>query len=213
MIAILLSLIGIGLLLLVNQYAWTHKLVRGEASRKLAHIGIGSFIATWPIFMTWGEIRIALAVGLIGALVVRQVRIFPSLFDIERRSIGDVVAPLIIIVAAIIEPTKTIFAVTVLHIAFADGMAAVIGSRFGQRTAYNIAKQRKTILGTATFYVASLLIMTAAAIFKPSLDFSTMLVYIGAIPLVATLTENISPRGLDNVTVPAVVIAMLLLVG
>jgi dolichol kinase len=49
-----------------------------------------------------------------------------------------------------------------------------------------------------------------AAIFKPTLDTGTMLVYIGAIPLVATIVENVSPRGLDNVTVPAVVIVLLL---
>jgi|AntRauTorcE11897_2_1112592.scaffolds.fasta_scaffold02666_5 phytol kinase len=210
MFEILISLIGIGLLLVLNQYAWSRKLVRGEASRKLAHISIGTFIATWPIYMSWGDIRIALAIGLLGAVVVRYFHIFPSLFDVQRSSIGDIVAPLVIILAAVIEPTKTIFAVTVLHIAFADGMAAVIGSRFGQKTAYNIVKQRKTLLGTATFYASSVLIMTMAAIFKPTLDTGTMLVYIGAIPLVATIVENVSPRGLDNVTVPAVVIVLLL---
>ncbi len=210
MFEILISLIGIGLLLVINQYVWSRKIVRGEASRKLAHISIGTFIATWPIYMSWGEVRVALAIGLVGAVAVRYFYIFPSLFDIKRSSIGDVVAPLVIILAAVIEPTKTIFAVTVLHIAFADGMAAVIGSRFGQKTAYNIAKQRKTLLGTATFYVSSVMIMTMAAIFRPTLDIGTMLVYIAAIPVVATFVENVSPRGLDNVTVPAVVIALLL---
>lgn len=210
MLEIFIGLLGIGLILLGNQYLWERKLVRGEASRKLAHIAIGTFIATWPMFMSWSNVRIVLAIGLLGVLVVRHLHLFPSIFDIKRRSWGDVVAPIFIIVAAFLEPTKTIFAVTVLHIAFADGMAALIGSRFGQKTAYNIFKQKKSFVGTATFFACSILIMTTAAIFKPTLALSTLFVYVGVIPVFATLVENISPKGLDNIFVPAVVIALLL---
>ncbi len=204
------SLIVVGLILLVNQYLWKREVIRGEASRKLAHIAIGSFIATWPIYMSWGEVQLSLLIGLAGAVVVRQFVIFPSIFDVKRRSFGDIAAPIIILVAAFLEPTKTIFAVTVLHIAFADGMAALIGSRFGHKTAYNIMKQKKSFVGTAAFYACSIVIMTTAAIFKPTIDTSTIIMYIVVIPFAATLMENISPRGLDNIFVPAVVIALLL---
>lgn len=206
------SLALVGLILLLNQVLWRKRLIRGEAARKTAHIAIGSFIATWPIYMSWGEVQFALFIGLLGAVIVRQLRLFPSIFDIQRSSFGDIAAPIIIIIAALLEPTKTIFAVVVLHIAFADGMAALIGSRFGHKTAYNIMHQKKSLTGTATFYAASMAIMTTAAIFKSTIDVPTVLVYIGAIPLMATITENISPRGLDNIFVPAVVIALLLLV-
>lgn len=212
MLYIVISLAVIGAILLINQQLWRQKLVRGEASRKLAHIVIGSFIATWPLYMTYADIRVALFIGVAGAVVVRQLVLFPSLFDVRRRSFGDIAAPIIILAAAFIEPSKTIFAVTVLHLAFADGMAAVIGSRFGHKSTYNIFKQKKSLVGTATFYGASLLIMTAAAIFRPSLDLAAVTVYIVLIPLLTTFVENVSPRGLDNITVPTVVITLLLLI-
>ena len=203
---------AIGAVLLTNEYLWEKKLVRGEASRKLAHILIGSFIAAWPIYMSWHEIRIALVAAFLSAVIVRKLVLFRSIFDVKRRSYGDIAAPLIIIIAAILEPTKTIFAVAVLHVAFADGMAALIGSRFGRKTAYNIMKQKKTLVGTATFYICSMIIMTTAAIFKPTIDVPTIGMYIGVIPVLATLIENISPNGLDNVFVPGAVIALLLVV-
>ncbi|CAN5688255.1 hypothetical protein BH23PAT2_BH23PAT2_10060 [soil metagenome] len=201
---------AIGAVLLTNEYLWQKKLVRGEASRKLAHILIGSFIATWPMYMSWHEIRIALVIGFVSAVVVRKLVLFPSIFDVKRRTYGDIAAPLIIIIAAMLEPTRTIFAVAVLHVAFADGMAALIGSRFGRKKAYNIMKQKKTVIGTLTFYVCSMIIMTTAAIFKPTIDIPTTLVYIGVIPILATYIENISPNGLDNIFVPGVVITLLL---
>ncbi len=211
MILIFASLMVIGLILVVNQLLWQRKIIRGEAARKLAHIGIGSFIATWPLFLSYSEIQISLLVGLAGAVIVRHWVIFPSIFDVKRRSVGDVAAPIIILLIAFLEPANTIFAVTILHVAFADGMAALIGSRFGHKTAYNIMKQKKTLVGTMTFYVSSLMIMTAAAIFRPSIDPSEVLLYIVVIPLATTVVENVSPRGLDNISVPAVVIGLLLL--
>jgi dolichol kinase len=213
MLHILLSLMAIGLVLLADEYLWRHKVIRGEAARKFAHILIGSFIATWPIYMSWQEVRIALAIGIVGALVVRQFRFFPSIFDIKRSSLGDLAAPVFIIIAAFVEPTKTIFAVTVLHISFADGMAAMIGSQFGHKRAYNIRKQKKSLAGTAAFYASSMIIMTTAAIFRSSIDPFTIAVYIGFIPVVATFAENVSPNGSDNFFVPLAVLIPLLLVS
>ena len=207
------SLALIGAILLINQLLWQRNLVRGEASRKLAHIIIGSFIATWPLYMTYADIRWTLIIGLLGAIIVRQRVLFPSIFDVKRRSIGDIVAPIIILLAAFLEPSRTIFAVTVLHIAFADGMAALIGSRFGHKSTYNIFKEKKSLIGTATFFVASVLIMSVALVFRPAIDTGAFMLYVVAIPLLATFAENVSPRGLDNVSVPVIVITLLLLFG
>lgn len=207
------SLTVVGLILVLNQLLWQRDVVRGEAARKLAHISIGSFIAVWPVYLSYAEIQLALLIGLIGAGIVRHFVVFPSIFDVKRRSIGDIAAPLVILLIAFIEPTKTIFAVTVLHVAFADGMAALVGSRFGHKTAYNIVKQKKSLAGTATFFVASMLIMTAAAIFQSTMDAITIGVYIVVIPVVATILENVSPKGFDNITVPLAVIGILLLAG
>lgn len=213
MLLFIASLAIIGLILIVNQYLWQRDVVRGEAARKLAHMLIGGFIATWPIYLSYAEIQLALLVGLVGAVIVRHFVLFPSIFDVKRRSIGDIAAPLIILLVAFIEPTKTIFAVTVLHVAFADGIAALVGSRFGHKTAYNILKQKKSLTGTAAFFSASIFIMTIAAIFRPNIDPMTIALYIVVIPVVATMLENISPRGLDNVTVPLAVVGLLLLAG
>ena len=205
------SLAFIAVVLLINQQLWQRDLVRGEASRKLAHIAIGSFIAAWPLYMSYAEIRWALLIGLVCAVIVRQLVLFPSIFDVKRRSIGDIAAPIIILLAAFLEPSRTIFAAMVLHIAFADGMAALIGSRFGHKTAYNIFREKKTLAGTAAFFGSSVLIMVAALLFRPVIDTAAFMLYVVAIPLLTTFAENVSPRGFDNISVPIIVITLLLL--
>lgn len=211
MLLVFINLLGIGAILFVTQYLWQKKLVKGEGARKFAHILIGSFVALWPLYLTWQEIQTALIIGLLSALIVRHYKLFASIYDVQRSTFGDIAAPAVMLAASLLEPTRTIFAVGVLHVAFADGMAAAVGSRFGHTSAYNIFKQKKSAIGTATFYTSSVIIMTAAAIFQPTLDVFTFWLYIGVIPVMTTLAENVTPRGLDNVTVPFVAITLLLL--
>jgi phytol kinase len=210
MLFIIVSLCFIALILKCNDLLWQRKIIKGEVSRKTAHIAIGSFIAIWPLYMTWQEMRIAITIALICAVFVRVYRIFPSIFDVQRRSIGDIAAPLIIALAIFIEPTKTIFAVVVLHVAFADGMAALVGCWLGKNNTYRILGQTKSLAGTAAFYVSSLIIMATAGMFQTTFMLREAIIFLGVIPIVTTAIENISPRGLDNIFVPAAVILLLI---
>jgi dolichol kinase len=90
----------------------------------------------------------------------------------------------------------------------ADGLAAIVGYHRGQRFSYRIFGATKSRLGTATFLIISLVILTAYNLHQQAgLGILVVLVAAGA-----TVLENIAVRGLDNVVVPvAVAVALMLL--
>jgi dolichol kinase len=56
-----------------------------------------------------------------------------------------------------------------LHVALADGFAAIIGTKYGRAWAYKVFGQTKTIIGSMTFWVVSLCILGIGLLFAHDL--------------------------------------------
>lgn len=101
---------------------------------------------------------------------------------------------------------KYIYAAALLQMSLADGLAAVIGVRYGLRNRYSVFGRTKSIAGTLTFFIVSLAILLALGHWDIAAhSFSYVLV----ISLLATALENLAPDGLDNLAVPLLVAFML----
>lgn len=206
---VLLTLVSIFLILLLNEYLWRAKLLRGEAARKFMHILIGVWGAFWPFYMSWGEIRIIglTAVGFI--LIMRLTPYFKSVFDVSRKTWGDVIGPGTIVLLTLFEPSVWVYTAAVLHIALADGFAAIAGTKYGKKNQYRIIGNTKSLVGTAVFWMISFGILAAGATFSQvGLQGLTLplLVWVSA---GAAYLENISPYGFDNFFVPMLIFAVL----
>jgi phytol kinase len=81
----------------------------------------------------------------------------------------------------------------------ADGLAAIVGVKFGASQAYRVFGARKSLAGSTTFFIVSLVLLIGFSINQHQ-DFSPLLVVIA---LGATVLENIAVRGLDNIVIPA----------
>ena len=78
-----------------------------------------------------------------------------------------------------------------------DGLAALAGSRFGRNSYLVYGKYKKSIEGTAVMFAASAVIIVI---------FTDMEWYYAAsVAFVAALMENVTPLGLDNLSVPIIV--------
>lgn len=180
---------------------WRRKLIKGEYGRKLLHVTLTVFVATWPFYLPWDAIQF-LSLGAVGfAVLMRLTYTFHSLYDVKRKSLGDLIGPATIAVLAFMQPDPWVFAAAVLHIALADGLAAVVGTRYGAKNTYFIFGQRKSIAGTLTFVIVSAAIIVWLMLISP-LTFTSD-VWLGLIwlPFMAALAENISPYGFDNLTI------------
>jgi phytol kinase len=89
-----------------------------------------------------------------------------------------------------------------------DAMAALTGQRYGHYR-YSITGRTRSIEGSAAMLFWSWITTTLALLImpylvgKPPINWLLTLVYGGAVAIVCTLVEALTPWGLDNLTVPA----------
>ncbi|MEO8785142.1 MAG: hypothetical protein ABI221_02395 [Candidatus Saccharimonadales bacterium] len=206
---LLLSIAAVAAVLVLAEGLWRHKRLRGESNRKLVHIVIGTFIAFWPYFLSWPQIRWLSLGGLLLVLLASQSKHFHVGYDVNRRGHGDLFFPIGVGLASFISPSPLIFTIAILHLSLADGLAAIVGLRFGRGHQYKIRQYMKTVLGTLTFWLVSTLILAVGLLASPvhlSWPLWPLLVWL---PLAATLLENVAVAGLDNLAVPLLIILVL----
>lgn len=95
----------------------------------------------------------------------------------------------------------TYFLVTVLIVGLSDGAAAIVGLVCGTYILVEDDYDRKTLEGSLTFFVSTLLILT---FYKPiPIEFSATL------SIVLTTFEIVSLRGVDNLVIPLAAVLLL----
>lgn len=210
MIGLVVVLAGVALILASAEILYRKKLIKGELQRKYVHIAGGTFAAFWPWLISWRAIQL-LGLGLLAGVLLNRYKKFSHFADgIKRKSYGDILSAVAITLCAILTSEPVIYMLAILHLALADGLAAVIGTRASKKWKYRVFGQTKTIMGSMTFWTTSLVIFGAGSLLVCELiSFPTYALILIFLPPVLTLIENISIYGLDNITVPLVVVAVL----
>jgi phytol kinase len=210
MLAVILSLLAVFVVLLIDELLWRKKIIHGELKRKLVHIAVTSFVAFWPWIMDWKAIQLVGIAMVLVLLVNRQVKVLHYLGGIRQQTFGDVFLALSITTTALVTNESLFFAIAMLQVAFADGFAAIIGTKYGRNWAYKIFGQTKTVIGTMTFWTVSLCILGIGLLFAHDLiPFSHYIALLIILPPILTLTENIAVLGIDNLAIPIVTVAVL----
>ncbi len=212
MLSIFACLVGVLAILLVAEALWRGGHLKYEDHRKFVHIGTGIFVALWPWLVSWRTIEL---LGLAMAAVVlidRQVRLFHFSFKLNRQTYGDILFALAITVCALLAHSKIIFALAILNLSVADGVAAVVGNHFGQHFRYKVFGQTKTVIGSMAFWLSSVLILGVGLLFyqvSPHHYFWLLLL----LPPALTWLENFAIYGTDNLAVALAVVLALRLIN
>lgn len=209
MIVPLLCVFAIFVFLCAAEALWRAKVIRGETSRKLIHIVIGTFVAVWPFLMPLKTIQLIGLAFLIVIVLSRWLHIFNSIHNVRRRTWGEILFAVSIILLPFISSSRLVFTAAVLHMSVADGLAGLIGTHFGGQTRFKMFGQAKSLVGSLTFALISYAIILG--FFKASRiaqlgDINLMVI---ALPLLVTLIETASVKGTDNILVPLLVAAVL----
>jgi len=208
MIAVLWAGLAILLIVVISEYLGRTGTLRGEAARKLVHIVGGVFIAFWPFFMSFKTIELLSLAAVVAVAAVRYLKLFGSLHDVERKSAGDVMFALGALASAVIAQDKWIFAAAILELSLADGLAAIVGTRFKSKQLLHIKGERRTLVGTLTFFIVSLLILAWLTVVAPS-GLHDLVIYIPWLAIQATAVEFVSIWGTDNILVPSLMALVL----
>lgn len=203
--AVTLSLSAIAALLITTEVLWRKSKLEPETARKIIHILVGSFIAFWPLYMSWLTIQILCAVLFAGIFVSYQTGVFGAIHKVKRKTSGELWYPIGILAAALLTNQPWIFCVAVLHMSLADGLAAVIGKKYGQMH-YQIGQHTRSLVGSATFLVVSFgLCVFANIVLQNELPGISLAVF-AITPFLVTAVESISRHGLDNLFIPMTVV-------
>ena len=203
---LVLTVVSIALLLFGNEVWWRKKGFHGEIGRKFIHTTVGSFVAFWPFFMTWNQIRLLSLAFLLVVVISKYLHLFRAIHSVQRPTWGEIYFALAVGAITFITDNKWVYMAALLQMSLADGFAAIIGVRYGMKRHYLILGQVKSLIGTATFIVTSVLILLVFVhLSNIPLSSATIL----GLAYLAALIENIGVFGLDNLLVPILVAAAL----
>ena len=93
-----------------------------------------------------------------------------------------------------------VIAIGILAMSYGDGFASVIGSRFGKHK-FNIWGDEKSFIGSITMFFFTLL-MIVVALFYYDVSILERIPILVFISIGVTYVEGVSPKGLDNLSVP-----------
>jgi dolichol kinase len=111
------------------------------------------------------------------------------------------------ILAYVFFDHREIIAMAILAMSYGDGLASLIGIKYGQRT-YTVFKDTKSFVGSIAMFVVTFLLLCIALVFYSEPITSRVAVYLLCMAGVATVVEGITPLGLDNLSVPFVTAVM-----
>jgi phytol kinase len=207
---VLFAIAVVLVLLIANEYWWRHRRVHGEMSRKFIHITVGSFVAFWPFFMSWHTIQFISAAFLISVVVSKYFNVFSAIHAVQRPTWGEVYFALAVGFTTLITTNKWIYMTALLQMSLADGLAAVLGVKYGKRRHYLIMGHPKSVAGTLTFFVVSFLLLGMFSAFS---GFQLSPFFVIGLSSGAALIENIGVGGIDNLLVPIFIATILELVA
>lgn len=187
------------LVLCVAEFGWRRGWLRNEFGRKFVHITIGSFVAFWPLFLTWNQIFFLSAAFVAVVGLSKYIGIFKAIHSVQRPTWGEIFFALSVGLLALLTQNGWMYMAALLHMSLADGLAAIIGTQYGKRNRYSVLGHTKSIVGSTTFFIISFVILVGYSI---GTDTPIGLFALLGTSLIATVLENVSTRGLDNITVP-----------
>jgi phytol kinase len=185
---------------LVNRFASKDP----EIVRKIVHIGTGNVI-----LLAWW-LDIPPIVGITASILASAVTllsyrfpILPGINSVGRKSFGTFfyAVSIGVLIAWFWTLQKPQYAVLgILVMTWGDGLAALVGQRFGQNK-YKVFGRQKSWEGSLTMSVVSFLISSSILVSVQGNLWQTWLISL-TVALVATGLEVVSFLGIDNLTVP-----------
>lgn len=200
--ALVITVLAVCIFLIAAEWRWHKQKVHDEFSRKLIHITVGTFVAFWPFFLSWGQIIFLSGAFLVVITLSKYLNIFKSIHNVQRPTWGEIFFALAVGIVAVLTHDKWIYMASLLQMSWADGFAAVAGVAYGKDTRYKILGYTKSLVGSGTFFAISVCILSLYAALSGNM--LTPFTIVG-LALVATIVENFGTHGIDNLLVPIVV--------
>lgn len=179
------------------------QVLKDEGARKFIHIGVAHW---WIIAMVFFDSVYFAIIPPITFIILNyasyKMNLIKSMERGGKGNLGTVYFPISLLILVLLTFTDVIGAspyigaIGILIMGYGDGLAAVIGKKYGKHPlAFG-----KSVEGSLTMFIVSFIVTFVILIRYGSLA-SALLVGLG-VAIAATFIELFTPKGLDNLTVP-----------
>ncbi len=188
--------------------------LKAEITRKIVHAGTGMLTLLFPILLAnkWFVLLLCTSFALILILSIKFT-FLKSINSIDRISYGSILYPVAVfgcyLVYDYFGKTLLFFYLPVLTLAICDPVAAMAGKRWPVAH-LGVGKSKKTITGFGAFFISSVVITILLFHLLSTEKWNNILGLALLIALISSLTEVVSNSGIDNITIPASVILILI---
>ena len=186
-----------------------------EASRKFIHIMLGNW---WIIAMLFFDNVIWAAFVPATFVIINYISYKKNIISVmerednEEEGLGTVYYAISLLILSIITfgiiNKPELGLVPVLVMAYADGFAAVFGQKIKSKP-IKIGKNTKSVAGCITMFIVTFII---TSVFLRFTGVSMWRIFAIIMSAFATGIELVSIKGLDNITVPAIMFIMLMFI-
>lgn len=200
----------IGVLILISELIRKRFNGKPEITRKIVHVTTGLFILITPFVFDSSHPILAIALIFIPLnYTAVKIELFKSMHATERKSYGTIYYPISFFILTLLlwDNYKVILITSILILALADAMAAIVGTNVRQPRRYTFGGEQKSIEGSVTMFITSFVIVVTCLnllSFIDSIDvsfaYSLWIAFITAV--IASTCESVSYKGSDNLTVP-----------
>ncbi len=173
-----------------------------ELLRKIIHIGMGPLIPLAKFLEIEQSTAQYFAGGMSILIVINYIyKLFPIIEDVDRKSFGTFFYcfSLLILISLFWEQDPLALTAGFFIMTLGDGLAGLIGKNLKSKS-WKIFNQKKSIIGTTMMFFISLLVLSILG-YTNNIYFNY---YYFGIALLATLLEQISIIGIDNLSVPII---------
>lgn len=182
--------------------------VDANITRKIVHVCTGLIALTFPVYLQhfWQVAWLCLSFLLLMA-VSERFKWFKSITAIERKSYGSWLFALVVLACFYIqlhEVRTEFFYLPILVLTISDPLAAIVGKRLDYKP-LNVFGHKKTVGGSLAFLCSAILILSVVNYFFYTLNGLEIIV----MAIAATIAELSSTKGLDNLTVPGIIVILL----
>ena len=186
--------------------------VKAEYTRKFIHIGTGLITLLCPLLIDNHWYVLALCASFAGFLILSiKLGFLKSINNIGRKSYGSVAYAAAVYLsfdAFWWQKDRIFFYMPMLILAIADPIAALVGQNF-QYGKFKIFKGTKTLSGSVMFFISAFLV-AASCIYFHGIYTTDKIIWIPLVlALASAFAEALSGKGLDNITIPIVIIVVM----
>ena len=174
-----------------------------EWTRKFVHTGGGVVAAflPWLFASHWTVLLLAAFLTLL-FVTPRRRRLFPSVSAVERTTRGEIWFPVgVYLLFAIARHQPVFYLVALSGLGLSDTAAALLGRVYG-RTTYTVEGGRKSLEGSAAFFLVTFLAVHLMLLLFTSTERWASVTVAVQVALLTASFEAISLRGSDNLIVP-----------